>query len=140
MHVQTDEHDDRLGVSVGKLWEGLLWIGEAAGSHMTQRTCNTEDDDDSETIGGHGSGGAALTSHLDSCELSRGFSFPTTLADGGDWGSGVGGMGRGRGMGLLCSSGVSGIGSEAGWIMITVVPVGLEQENPEMCVQFKSLC
>lgn len=53
------------------------------------------------------------------------------LADGGDWGSG-GGMGKGRRMGLLCSSGVSGPRSDAGWIMITVVPVGLKQGNPEV--------
>lgn len=44
------------------------------------------------------------------------------------------GAGMGRGMGLPWSSGVSGPRLDAGWIMITGVPVGLqhEQRGPEV--------
>lgn len=69
-----------------------------------------------------------LTSHFDSGKVSPGFSSPAGLADVADWGSG-GDMGMGSGIGWLWPSGVSGPRLDVGWIMITVLPVGLEHEK-----------
>lgn len=47
----------------------------------------------------HNSDEVVLTSHFDSGRVSPGFSSPAGLPAVGEWGSGGGGMGIGRGMG-----------------------------------------
>lgn len=74
-----------------------------------------------------------LTSHFDSGKVSPGFSSPAGLADVGDCGSDED-MDIGNGIGWFWPSGVSGPRLDLGWIMITVLPVGLEHENKNPAV------
>lgn len=120
---------------------GVLWVSEEAEHEWcaARQAADTDEDgfsNKTEQVKDDVTqkwNGVVLTSHFDSGKVSPGFSSPAGLADVGDWGSG-GDMGIGSGIGCFWPSGVSGPRLDVGWIMITVLPVGLEHENKNPAV------